>query len=150
MAGFITARDGLATVMQTITSSASGHLKATYKYDRRFQTDATGDGYPYCTVSPSFDKSTEAYRWTRANEASYAITVRLFGLVDGTETTETAFLTLLDLALTTLRSNANIRLGGTVQDCLITNVKLGYNDDSQPTMRVAEIECAVRQIISRF
>lgn len=150
MAGFITARDGLYTVMSTITSATSGHLKVGFKFDRRYVTDATGDGYPYFTVSPSFDKNEEAYRWTRANEAVYTITVRLFGLVDGTESTETAFLTLLDLTLTTLRANTNIRLGNTVQDCLVTSVKLGYNDDSQPTMRVAEIDCAVRQLLSRF
>ena len=150
MAGFITARDGIYTVMQTITSSTSGHFKVGFKYDRRYQTDATGDGYPYYTVSPSFDKSTEAYRWTRANEAIYTVTVRLFSLVDGQEASETAFLTLLDLTLTTLRANANIRLGNTVQDCLVSAIKLGYNDDSQPTMRVAEIDCAVRQLLPRF
>lgn len=150
MPGFITARDGVYNVMHTLVGTGDGQYRVGFKHDRRFQTDAPGDGYPYYTVSPSFDKNAEAYRWTRTNQAAYAVMVRVFALFDGTPESETAFLTLLDLTDTTLRANANITLGGTVDSCLVSTIKLGYNEGDQPTMRIAEIECIVTQQIPRL
>lgn len=145
MAGFITARDGIYTVLQTITGSTSGFLKIGYKFERREQTDATGEGYPYYTVSPATDKNTLAYLGTVNTWSTYTIIVRIFSRYLHTEANETAFLTMLDLVLTTLMRNSNINLNGTVQAAEVANAKMGYNDATQPTLRIAEIECIVKQ-----
>jgi hypothetical protein len=75
--------------------------------------------------------------------------VRIFFLIDSTPTNETAFLTLVDRTLTALQSTANIRLSNTVESSLVDTVKLGYNDETAPTMRIAEIECSVKQRLDR-
>lgn len=145
MAGFTTARDGIHTVLQTITGASSGLFKTGYTFDRRVQTDEAGDGYPYYTVSPAFDGNAFAHRGTLNSWSTYPLVVRIFMPYAPSAVSETAFLTLLDLTLTTLLANSNITLNRTVQSNLVSSVKLGYNDDAQPTLRIAEIYCEVTQ-----
>lgn len=143
MAGFTTARDGIYALMQTITGASSGFYKVGYRFDKRDITDAAGQGYPFYTVSPSFDKNRATYRGTVNNWEKYTIVVRVFALYEPTEASETAFLTLLDRTLTTLEDNDNITLNGTVSHCLVEDIRPGYNDAAQPTLRIAEIDCLV-------
>lgn len=143
MAGFTTVRDGVYTVLQTVTGATNGYFKVGFKYDKRDITDTSGEGYPYYTVTTTTDRHAIAYRGTVNNWQAYTVIVTVFFLYTPTEANETAFLTLLDLALTALQDNDNITLNGTVSHCLVDSVKIGYNDESQPTLRLAEIECAV-------
>lgn len=145
MAGFVTARDGIHTVLQTITGATAGYFKVGYAFDRRTQTDDAPDGYPYYTVSPAFDGSVLAHKGTMNSWSTYVLVVRIFMPHAPSAASEAAFLTLLDLTLTTLIANSNITLNRTVQSNLVSSVKLGYNDDAQPTMRIAEIQCEVTQ-----
>lgn len=143
MAGFLTARDGIATVLQTITGATSGYFKTGFSFDKRDITDVSGEGYPFYTVSPSFEKNKAGYRGTVNNWEKYTIVVRVFCPYEPTATNETAFLTLLDRTLTTLEDNDSITLNGTVSHCLVEDIRPGYNDAAQPTLRIAEIDCLV-------
>lgn len=146
MAGFITARDGVYNVINdNIVGASSGYFKKGYKFDKRDPTNESGEGYPYFTVSPSAADNSLDYKGTVNTWSDYTVITRIFYLYDNTETNETNFLTLLDLTLTTLLKNSNITLSGTVQNNLVGAVKVGYNDDTQPTLRIAEIEGTVTQ-----
>lgn len=142
-----TARDGVYTVLQQIKGSSPNYLKAVYDFDRAYQTDISGDGYPYATVVS--DGKIPVKRGTITTHWADRIKVRVYVPYVADSATEDDFLALSDLVLTTLENNANLTLNGTVLAALVDDVNHGFTTSDQLTLRVAEYTITVRQITSR-
>lgn len=142
---------GIASVLAPITGTGASKFAQGYTWDKRDAGDSALK-YPYWTVAPSTNASVEQYDVVGAggtNTQRVATRITLFDrfesdLHSSAQATEDAFLALVDLALTTLRKDANISLGQRDSGCIVNRVvsyRLSYDLTNAPPLRIAVIEC---------
>jgi len=147
-------RDGLYTVMNSITGATAGTFAQGYKWGYRdFGNLALK--WPFWTVEPATNRSTDQMTVVGAgglNRQLVTSRVTIFDKFSDTEANETAFVTMVDTALTALRKDANISLGQQSSGCVVNRIlsyMLTYDTKSSPPLRIAIIDCQGEYLVQR-
>jgi hypothetical protein len=138
-------RNGLATVLASVTGTGASKLKAVYKWPRRNMADAAL-AYPFATIDKSEGKPEDYSTVGQGGiNGEYILTrIRIFDTYAADETQYAAFTALVDAALTALRKDSNLRLGQQDQGCTLNKI-VGYSIEPQvsntPPVLVGIIDC---------